>query len=187
MDIQNITALGLAAFIGLPLLLSLFNGLTQLRNALIWVLIFFGFMGVSAMWDDIKGEFIPRQATFTEGRIEVPKSLDNHFRLTLFINSVPVEFLVDTGASQIVLTQDDATRVGLHPDTLNFIGTAYTANGPVPTAPVRLDTVTLGDLQDTRLRASVNGGDMETSLLGMSYLSRFKSIEIRRDLLVLNH
>ena len=102
------------------------------------------------------------------------------------INNVPVDFLVDTGASQVVLTIDDAARVGLDPDSLAYIGTAFTANGEVATAPVRLDRVELGDMVDTRVRASVNSGQMESSLLGMSYLSRFESIEIRRDVLILN-
>jgi aspartyl protease family protein len=86
----------------------------------------------------------------------------------------------------VVLTQEDAARVGLDPDNLPYIGTAFTANGEVATAPVRLDTVDLGEMRDTRVRASVNSGEMESSLLGMSYLSRFSSIEIRRDLLILS-
>ncbi|MCL4144737.1 UNVERIFIED_CONTAM: hypothetical protein GTU68_053478 [Idotea baltica] len=143
-------------------------------------------MGVANYWDTISQDFGATQATFTDTRIEVPKGRDNHFRLTLQINGVNVNFLVDTGASQVVLTQEDAMRVGLNPDDLAYIHTAMTANGEVATAPVRLDRVTLGDITDTRVRASVNSGDMGSSLLGMSYLSRFDSIEIRQDVLILN-
>jgi len=185
MDVEHIIALGVLALLGVSLLGSILAHGT-LRNALIWVLIFAGFMGVANSWDTISRDFRPQQATFTEGRIEVPKSPDNHFRLTLQINDVPVEFLIDTGASQMVLSTADAARVGLDPNTLAFIGTAFTANGPVATAPVRLESVQLGDIRDTRVRASVNSGDMDTSLLGMSYLNRFQSIEIRRDRLILN-
>ena len=97
-----------------------------------------------------------------------------------------MDFLVDTGASQVVLNQEDAARIGLNPDTLNYSGIAQTANGEVATAPVRLDRVELGEIKDIRVIASVNSGQMESSLLGMSYLSRFKSIEIHRDILILN-
>ena len=186
MDAGQIIALALLGVISLSFLGSLFSSSTQLRNALIWVAIFGGLFAVSGQWDNFSGNFSARQPTFSEARIEVPKGPDNHFRLTLLINDVPIDFLVDTGASQVVLTREDAARVGLHPDTLAFIGIALTANGEVATAPVRLDSVQLGDIRDTRVRASVNGGEMEMSLLGMSYLSRFESIEIRRDVLILN-
>lgn len=184
MDAGQIIALGLLIVISLSLLGSLLSH-GGLRNALIWVLIFLGFMAVSSQWDDISRQFGQQQAIFTDQSVEVPKGPDNHFRLTLRINNVPVDFLVDTGASQVVLTQEDAARVGLNPDTLAYIGTAMTANGEVATAPVRLDRVDLGDIRDTRVRASVNSGEMDSSLLGMSYLSRFESIEITRDTLIL--
>lgn len=185
MDTSQIIALGFLALLGVSFLGSLLaHG--GLRNAAIWALILFGFIGVANNWDDISRDFAPQQATFTDTQIEVAKGPDNHFRLTLRINGVPIDFLVDTGASQVVLTQADAARVGLDPDNLPYIGTAFTANGEVATAPVRLDTVELGDIRDTRIRASVNSGDMDMSLLGMSYLSRFESIEIRRDTLFLN-
>lgn len=185
MDAGQIIALGFLLILGVSFIGSILNH-GGLRNAMIWTLIFFGFIGVTAMWDEIKGEFSQQQASFVDGRVEVRKGPDNHFRLTLLINNVPVDFLVDTGASQVVLTQEDAQRVGLNPDNLAYIGTAFTANGEVATAPVRLDRVDLGDIRDTRVRASVNSGAMENSLLGMSYLSRFESIEIRQDLLILN-
>ena len=185
MDAGQIIALGFLIVIGFSMLGSiLHNG--ALRNALIWSLIFLGVFGIANNWDEISSDFNPQQTTFTDTSIEVPKGRDNHFRLTLRINNVPVDFLVDTGASQVVLTIDDAARVGLDPDSLTYIGTAFTANGEVATAPVRLDRVELGDMVDTRVRASVNSGQMESSLLGMSYLSRFESIEIRRDVLILN-
>lgn len=186
MDTGQIIALGLLVVAGIPMVLSIFRSSTQLRNALLWVVIFLGFIGISRNWDTIQASFIQPGATISEGRIEVPIGPDNHFYLTLMINSVPVDFLIDTGASQVVLTQEDAARIGLDIDSLNFIGVALTANGEVATAPVRLDTVDLGGMRDRRVRASVNSGDMDNSLLGMSYLNRFESIEFRRDVLILN-
>jgi aspartyl protease family protein len=185
MDVGQIIAIALLLILALSLFGSLLKS-ARLRNAVIWVLIFGGFIFGAGGWDEISRSYFQPQATFTEARVEVPKGRDNHFRLTLQINGVDVDFLVDTGASQVVLNQADAARVGLNPDTLAYIGIAQTANGDVATAPVRLDRVVLGDISDTRVRASVNSGQMESSLLGMSYLSRFESIEIRRDMLILS-
>lgn len=185
MDAGQIIALGFLAILVISFLGSLVSHGGG-RNALIWGLIFLGFIGVANNWDSVSRDFSPQQATFTDARIEVPKGRDNHFHLTLRVNDVPIEFMVDTGASQVVLSQEDAARIGFDPDDLPYIGTAFTANGEVATAPVRLETVQLGDIVDTRVRASVNGGDMNRSLLGMSYLSRFESIEIRQDMLILN-
>lgn len=185
MDIGQIIAVALL----LILVLSLFGPLlksAKMRNAIIWLLIFNGVIFGAGGWDEINQSFIQPQTSFTEARVEVPKGRDNHFRLTLQINGVDVNFLVDTGASQIVLNQEDAARIGLNPDNLTYSGIAQTANGDVATAPVRLDSVDLGEIKDMRVIASVNSGQMENSLLGMSYLSRFESIEIHRDVLILN-
>ena len=185
MDIGLIVALAVLALLAL----SFFGSALRhkgARDAMIWSLIFVGVTVVASEWDTVSRAFVPRQTTLVDGRIEVPKARDNHFHLTLQINGIPVDFLVDTGATQMVLTLDDARRIGLDPDNLAFIQTAYTANGPVATAAVTLDEVVLGEIHDTRLRASVNSGEMDKSLLGMSYLGQFESIEIRRDRLILN-
>jgi aspartyl protease family protein len=125
------------------------------------------------------------QAVVAGNVVEVPRGRDGHFHLDLQINGVTVPFLVDTGATQVVLTRRDAARVGLEPSDLTFIGTARTANGEVRIAPVVLDRVALGPIEDRNLRASVNGGQMEQSLLGMAYLDRFDRIEIADNRLIL--
>ena len=110
-------------------------------------------------------------------------SQDNGARLTLpyFV----ALFGVDTGATQIVLSKEDARSAGLDVDDLVYLGRAYTANGEVRTAPVRLDRFTIGPIEDTNVRAVVNDGAMEGSLLGMDYLQRFSSVEIGGGKLVL--
>jgi len=185
MDTGQIIALGFLVVVGLGLLSTMLTR-KGIRDGLLWVLIFFGLIAVTSQWDAIKGEFTQGDPTFSTDTIEIPKGPDNHFRLTLQINNVPVEFLVDTGATNVVLTQEDAQRIGFDPDSLSYIGTAFTANGEVATAPVRLDRVDLGDLRHQNVPATVNGGAMESSLLGMSYLSRFRSIEITPNLLIIN-
>lgn len=156
------------------------------QQGAIWALIFVGVIGAYGLWEDIQRDATTRQAIISDTQIEVPRSADGHYYLTLDVNDVPLRFVVDTGASQVVLTQADARRIGLDPETLGFFRAASTANGMVRTAPVVLDRVSLGQITDTQLPAVVNGGDMADSLLGMTYLDRFARIEIAGDRLVLS-
>jgi aspartyl protease family protein len=157
------------------------------QQALIWVLIFVGVIAAVGVWDDIRSTVTPRQTVHADSqRITVPRSRDGHFRLTLMINDQPIPFLVDTGATQIVLTREDAERAGLDPSDMIFSGVAMTADGEVRTAPVRLETVALGPFVDHRVGAWVNAGELEQSLLGMSYLQRWSSVSFQGDTLVLD-
>lgn len=151
----------------------------------VWALIFIGVVAAYGLWNDIRRDLVPVQSMLSEGVIAVPRSPDGHYHLVLQVNDLPVSFIVDTGASAIVLSRRDAARIGLDPDNLAYTGTARTANGEVRTAPVRLDRVVLGDMIDTGLRAVVNEGELDVSLLGMDYLGRFARIEIAGDELIL--
>ncbi|WP_093009802.1 retropepsin-like aspartic protease family protein [Roseivivax halotolerans] len=151
-----------------------------------WVFIFLGVIAVVGLWDDIRGTVAPQQQVMSEsGRIVLPRQADGHYHARLDVNGVPVSFLVDTGATGTVLSQRDAERVGLEAADLQFTQSAETANGTVRTAPVTLDRVALGPFEDRGVRAYVNEGALNQSLLGMSYLQRFGRIEIADDELVL--
>jgi aspartyl protease family protein len=157
------------------------------RQAALWALIFLGAIAVVGLWPTIRDTVVPRQAVLQDGRqITVPMSADGHFYLSLDLNGVPVRFVVDTGASEMVLSAQDAARIGLDPATLIYSGRAMTANGMVQTAPVRLATVALGPVVDQGVRAVVNQGELRESLLGMSYLNRFSRLEIANGRLVLD-
>ena len=93
--------------------------------------------------------------------------------------------MVDTGASDIVLSRRDAERVGIDPAALELPRQRPHRERRVPTAAVRLGLVRFGDFTDTGVRASVTSGALDTSLLGMSYLDRFSSIEISGDRMTL--
>lgn len=150
-----------------------------LQQAMAWVLIFVGVIAVVGLWDDIRSTLRPSIGSVTEaGAIEVPRAPDGHFYLMLQVNGAPVEFMVDTGASQMVLSRADAERAGIDTAGLAFLGRAMTANGEVRTAAVRLDSVALGPVRDRDVPAAVNGGELGVSLLGMSYLQRWARIEI---------
>ena len=94
--------------------------------------------------------------------------------------------------SQTVLAQDQRIELprspdaGIDTDGLAYVGRANTANGTVRTAPVRLDRLSIGPIEDHDLRAVVNEGSMSESLLGMDYLQRYSSVEIGGGKLVLS-
>ena len=155
------------------------------RQFLVWGLIFIGLIAGFGLWGDIRDDIAPRQSLTSSGVIEVPLGVDGHYYLDLELHGTRVEFVVDTGATDIVLTRQDAERLGFDFDALNFGGTAQTANGTVQIASARVDTIQLGDIVDRNFRVSVNGGEMDVSLLGMAYLDKFSSISIRDRRLIL--
>ncbi|WP_245947505.1 retropepsin-like aspartic protease family protein [Jannaschia seohaensis] len=155
-----------------------------LQQAAIWFFIFLGAVLAYGVWEDVKDIAVPRQSVMSgpDGIVvDVPRGRDGHYHVMLGVNGVEIEFIVDTGATDLVLTRQDAERIGMDMDDLVFAGEAMTANGSVSTASIRLDEVTLGQITDRNVRAVVNGGEMRQSLLGMSYLSEFGRIEIEND------
>ena len=155
-----------------------------LQHAAVWAMIFVGGAAAVGLWQDISRPASQTRMT-DAGQIIVPRSADGHYYLTAQINGADVRFVLDTGATDMVLTQSDARRAGLDPDQLTYLGRANTANGEVRTAFVRLDAVQLGDVTDRDVAAVVNGGQMEDSLLGMGYLQRWGRLEITNGELIL--
>ncbi len=177
------------AFIALGLLLGMGSQSVHktLKQAAIWGLIFVSVLaGVQIMSETQSGAPLSKQASFSdEGRIEVRRSYDGHYHLTLQINGVDVPFIVDTGATEIVLTKEDAVRVGLNLSDLRYIGRAQTANGEVRIAQAVLDEVAVGGARDRNVPATVNEGDLFQSLLGMRYLDKWDRLEISNGRLIL--
>jgi|TARA_Y100000815_G_C13273903_1_gene474152 aspartyl protease family protein len=158
----------------------------KLQQAALWALIFVGAIAAYGLWDDISRSGMSARISAETGEITVPRSADGHYYLTLQVNDTPIRFVVDTGATDMVLTRADAVTAGVDPGDQGFSGRARTANGTVRVAPVRLDTVAIGPVQDRNVRASVNDGEMDTSLLGMTYLHRFSSIQITNGEMILS-
>ena len=158
---------------------------TTLQQAAIWVLIFVGVVIAYGFSDTLKQQIMPSRATQSAQGFEVQRARDGHFYLTLQVNGKNIPFVVDTGATDIVLSRGDAEKIGIDPESLSYIGRANTANGVVKTATTVLDRIALGDTVDYDVRASVNGGQMDGSLLGMAYLNRFSEISMRGDRLIL--
>jgi len=176
----------LAALLGGVLLMRRGQMGKTMRQFGLWTLIFGGIVMAYGMWEDISRNSAGSFARVNErGNVVLEKHRDGHFHATVVINGAPIDTLVDTGATLTVLTPQDATRAGFDIDRLQFSGQASTANGIVATAPIRLDRVALGPFEERNVRAAVNGGNLDKSLLGMEFLSRFGRLEITRDQLII--
>lgn len=156
-----------------------------LRLAAAWAMIFLGVIALAGLWGDIRQAVAPQARMLEGGRIEVPMGGDGHFHLTARVNGQPVRFVIDTGATTIALAEDDARRAGIDPDSLAFVGQARTANGMVQTATVMLDSLTIGEIAERDVPAVVLRSDLDLSLMGMSYLSRFARVSIEGHRLIL--
>lgn len=101
------------------------------------------------------------------------------------VNGTTVPFLIDTGASDIVLSPGDARRIGIDVGALSFDHVYETANGQGRGAPYRVATLQVGGIVLKDVSVSVNGAPMRTSLLGMAFLRRLKSFRFENHQLVL--
>ena len=166
-------------------LIAMRNNLTKLfKSAAVWVIIFSCFIAGYGVWQDLSKE----QPVFynnNESDIVINIRQDGHFYATVLVNNVEIEFLVDTGATHIVLSKEDAKKLDYDLSKLISWGKSNTANGIVETAPVRLQSIKLGQFLDTKVLAYINQGMMKQSLLGMSFLNNFSSVEFRKETLTL--
>ncbi len=165
----------------------------QVMNAaVIWgglgVLLFIGYAfrdEASIFYDRLVGELLPKSAQVTGNTAVIRMGQGGHYAVEATVDGVRVAFLVDTGASDVVLSPKDAQRLGFGLETLRYSKTYRTANGTVQGAPVTLGRMEIGNIQITDVRASVNKADMNQSLLGMSFLGRLSGVEIRGNSLIL--
>lgn len=156
------------------------------QNAAIWGLIFLAAMVAYGFRDRITLALDDRGIEqIGADQVRLRRADDGHFYARLAVNDTEVTFLVDTGASAIVLSPDDARAAGFDPRELAYTERASTANGPVRGAPVTLGRLDLGTLRDNDVPAIVNAVDLDESLLGMSYLQRFRRLAIEGDVMIL--
>lgn len=147
----------------------------------------YGFRGeLMTVGDRIMGELEPsRSQQRADGTLEFRRGSDGHFYIDAEVNGRAVRFLVDTGASDIVLSPADARRLGFVPGDLTFDRIYQTANGMGRGAQVTLQSISVGGIRFRDVIASVNDAAMSESLLGMSFLDRLSGYEVRGDALLL--
>jgi aspartyl protease family protein len=118
--------------------------------------------------------------------VEIRAQGSGHYYATAAINGREIDTLVDTGATMVSLTYDDARRAGVSLRPSDFTGRVSTANGAARVAVVTLDRVEIGGILVRDVQATVSEpGRLATTLLGMSFLSRIGRVDMRQGVLLL--
>ncbi|PHY12655.1 TIGR02281 family clan AA aspartic protease [Caulobacter sp. B11] len=120
------------------------------------------------------------------GAAQLVKAADGHFWAEGDVDGRAVRFLVDTGATAVSLSLNDAKRLGIDTSKLNYEYSVITAEGRTRAASVQLASVAISGVKIRNVDALVIEKGLETSLLGMSYLGRLSSFQATRRSLVLN-
>lgn len=119
------------------------------------------------------------------GEVVIPRDQSGHYIVVGQVNGQRVRFLVDTGASDTVLSPQDAQRIGLPLADLRYVRAVETANGEGYAAPVVADRFEIGPIALSNFGVAVNQAPMSVSLLGMSFLNRLESFHFEGSNLVL--
>jgi aspartyl protease family protein len=136
--------------------------------------------------DRVLAELVPGRVVSQGRSVAVARTSGGDFAINAQINGARIAMVLDTGASSVVLTRDDAKAAGLPIEVLDYTVNIDTANGRTRAAPVTLDRIAVGNLVEQSVDALVaQPGQLKTSLLGMSFLNRLQSWEVRGDHLIL--
>lgn len=172
-----------------------------LKQAGSWVLIFFVAFGVfsfhrdvAVFWNELRGVdpalearqliITPDQDVSADGRtVSVRSKEDGHFWVTANASGRSVKMMVDTGATSVALTLDDAEKLGFRERDLEFTIPVQTAGGQQFGAAVRIDSLAIGPIQQRRVDAIVMREGLPHSLLGMSWLRQLSSWSVQGETL----
>jgi aspartyl protease family protein len=165
---------------------------TALQSALIWVvialLLAIGYtyrFELQDASDRVLAELVPGHVA-TRGRMVEIVRTGGSFSIAAQVNGAHIPMALDTGASSVVLTQEAAKAAGLPLEVLAYTVTVDTANGRARAAPVTLDRLAVGGIIERSVPALIaQPGQLHTSLLGMSFLNRLESWEVRGDQLLM--
>ena len=200
---RNLDGFGTAAMLRMVAILAvLSSGLLfirevnlkqTIRNILMWV----GIMGVVVLGFTyqeplreaairLRSGLIPGYPVQTGARqMVISEAEGGNYMVYGTVNGVRMRFLIDTGAGDIVLSPSDARRAGLNFGLLDFAHSYETANGVGKGAQTSVRKLTVGEVRFSDVAISVNQADMSASLLGMTFLRRFKSFSFSQGKLTL--
>ena len=186
--------LALVVFLGAAVLTMFRERFSQaLIAALLWVMV--GLVLVvaysyrfelHAVADRVLVVLVPGHVVSHGRTVEIGRANDGDFSVRAQINGARVQMVLDTGASSVVLTREDAKAAGLPLEVLKYTVNIDTANGRARAAPVTLARVSIGGLEERSIDALVaQPGQLKMSLLGMSFLNRLQSWQVSGDRLTL--
>jgi aspartyl protease family protein len=183
----------LVFFGGLVLALFRHRFRQALEAAVFWVVIAL-FLAVAYSYrtelreigDRILSELVPGRAAQRGLSVEIARARNGDFQVAMLVNGAHVPMVLDSGASAVVLTPDAAKAAGLPLEFLSYNVNIETANGRARAASVTLDRLGVGSILERKVPALVaQPGQLKTSLLGMSFLNRLQSWEVRGDRLMM--
>lgn len=185
---------------------------TALAEAASWVFAGFCLIGTVVYFDELKAavSIVPKgdmtaragrttatpqgtssSATSADGggyMVELAAGAYGHYRTSANVNGRDIDVLVDTGASFVALTFEDAERGGIFVTDADFKHRSQTANGISRVALVTIDRLRIGDIEVRDVRAAVSEpGKLNVTLLGMSFLGRLRRAEMRSGRLILEN
>ena len=187
----EIAGLVLAAIIALSLFRRRFSDV--LESVLLWgviaLLLALGYtyrFELRDVSEQVLAEFIPGRAISKGRTVEIARGGCGGFSITMQVNGARIPMVLDTGASSVVLTQEAAQAAGLPLEVRNYSVNVDTANGRARAAPVTLDRMSIGGITERAVPALIaQPGQLRVSLLGMSFLNRLESWEVRGERLVM--
>jgi aspartyl protease family protein len=194
-DLASLTTNGIwAAVVGAAVIVMFRNQLSKaLSAALLWAAIaavlLLGYtyrQDLRAIGDRMMAEVVPGWVAQKGNVAEIARGRGGDFSVRAQVNGARVSMVLDSGASAVVLTQEAAKAAGLPLEVLNYSANVETANGRARAAPVTLDRLAVGDIVERSVPALIaQPGQLKSNLLGMSFLNRLESWEVRGDKLLL--
>lgn len=195
-EFASLASLGSLALVAAGWIIGEFRGRwTQgLRAVVLWLAIGLVLVGVYAYRDELQeaavrilGEIAPGRPIVTpQGEVAIARRADGSFTVAGRIDDRDARFIFDTGASAVVLTTDTAMKVGLKTAPSDYTVPVFTANGRTMAAPVLIDRLSVGPIVERKVRALVaQPGALRDNLLGMTFLERLASYEVRSNRLIL--
>jgi aspartyl protease family protein len=181
----------LAILVGAGVLTTRGRVRRNLTYLAIWTLAAIVFVGVYVYRDQARqvggrmlAELVPGHSVVLTGingqnEVLIRRTQGGHFAVNAELDGHKVGMLIDTGASQVTLTYEDARRIGLAPENLKFSLPVTTANGTAKAAPVTISQLAIGPIVRRNISATVaQEGRLDTSLLGMNFLSSLSAVRI---------
>jgi aspartyl protease family protein len=160
-----------------------------IQAALLWAVVAVALVAAYAYRFDLKdagdrvmAELVPGRAAARGQTVEIARAGAGDFQVATEVNGAHVPMVLDTGASSVMLTRDAAIAAGLPAEMIKYTVNVETANGRAQAAAVTLDRVAVGGIVERSVPALIaQPGQLKTSLLGMSFLSRLQGWEVRGD------
>jgi aspartyl protease family protein len=187
----KLMALAIAGIVALALSRQSFSH--ALQSAAMWLVIALVLMlgytyrlELREVAEEMLAQLVPGRAVTKGHTVEVARNAGGGFSISARVNGARIAMVLDTGASAVMLTNEAAKAAGLPVEVLNYSVNVDTANGRARAAPVKLDRVSIGGITERSVPALIAPpGQLRTNLLGMSFLNRLESWEVRGDKLLL--